>query len=202
LFAFVFIQTVGSSQPGPIANQIEVMEISYSKDENRVYTVCAQEQTGNWDLKVLDFETWETIKTYSENNLDYAIVTLNFSPDTRFLAQGTISGEVVLHNIKNQKEFCVLDAFTKNSWTLTSEFPFFEQVQGLADWADNLAFSPSAQLLLSGSYDETEAKLWDIASGRLLRIYDGQKNGVSGLAISKDENYVAIANKNKNVYIY
>jgi WD40 repeat protein len=49
----------------------------------------------------------------------------------------------------------------------------------------SVAFSPDGARIASGSADET-IKLWDAASGRLLRTFEGHSNSVASVAFSPD----------------
>jgi predicted NACHT family NTPase len=50
---------------------------------------------------------------------------------------------------------------------------------------DSVAFSPDGARVLSGSGDNT-LKLWDAASGQLIRTFEGHTRGVSSIAFSPD----------------
>ncbi|MCX5785738.1 MAG: caspase family protein, partial [Elusimicrobia bacterium] len=52
----------------------------------------------------------------------------------------------------------------------------------------SVAFSPDGQYALSGSYDKT-LKLWDIATGQLVRTFEGHGNSVTSVAFSPDGKY-------------
>jgi WD40 repeat protein/uncharacterized caspase-like protein len=54
-----------------------------------------------------------------------------------------------------------------------------------ADAVHSVAFSPDGTRVLSGSLDNT-LKLWDAATGRLLRTFEGHSNLVSSVAFSPD----------------
>src|SRR5262245_44542803 len=49
----------------------------------------------------------------------------------------------------------------------------------------SLAFAPDGGQVLSGSKDRT-IKLWDIATGQLVRTFEGHQGGVSSVAFSSD----------------
>lgn len=56
---------------------------------------------------------------------------------------------------------------------------------GHTDWVESVAVSPDGTRVLSGSLDNT-VKLWDAATGRLLRTFGGHSKGVKSVAFSPD----------------
>lgn len=69
--------------------------------------------------------------------------------------------------------------------------PFLHSVGGHQHVVDSLAFSPDGKLLLSGSWDGT-ARLWDFASGELLRTFAWGSEKIQCVAWSPDGRFVAV----------
>ena len=58
-----------------------------------------------------------------------------------------------------------------------------------ADWVNSVAFSPDGKRMLSGGKDG-KIKLWEVASGRLIRTLRGHTQDVNAVAFSPDGAYV------------
>src|SRR5262245_15881730 len=56
---------------------------------------------------------------------------------------------------------------------------------GHAGWINSVAFSPDGARILSGSADR-KIKLWDAASGALIRTFVGHSDEVNSVAFSPD----------------
>ncbi|MGH6815307.1 MAG: WD40 repeat domain-containing protein [Hyphomicrobiaceae bacterium] len=52
-------------------------------------------------------------------------------------------------------------------------------------WINSVAFAPDGARLLSGSADKS-LKLWDAATGRLIRTFEGHSDSVTSVAFSPD----------------
>jgi WD40 repeat protein len=65
----------------------------------------------------------------------------------------------------------------------------------------SVAFSPDGHFVLSGSFDKT-VRLWDVATGKCLRIFEGHADNVSSAAFSPDGRFVLSCSKDKTLKLW
>lgn len=112
------------------------------------------------------------------------VKSLAYSPDGNTLASGDSNGEIRLWNMQ--------------SLELLSP-PIVGHQGGYNHGVNHLAFSSDSKVLVSGGGDDT-VRLWSIPEGtRLAEQSLGTKNGVSGIAISRNRKYVAATNGENDV---
>src|SRR5256885_1364904 len=70
-----------------------------------------------------------------------------------------------------------------------------------ADSFNSVAFSPEGKTLASGSYDKT-IKLWDVASGELLRSLEGHRDSVLSVAFSSDGKTLASGSNDTTIKLW
>jgi hypothetical protein len=68
-------------------------------------------------------------------------------------------------------------------------------------WVYSVVFSPDGTRLLSGSEDHT-MRLWDIASGRLIRTFEGHSGSIQSVGFSKDGLRVLSASKDTTLKVW
>ena len=147
---------------------------------------------------------------------------VTFSPDGRYLAAGTFSGEVCVWQIADwtrivsvqghQGAVCGIDwtsdghilatgghdatvKLWKVSQTVThgvSGVRLLATLEGHTGFVWCVSFSGDSQLIASGSFDGT-VKLWETSTGRLLHTLQGHAGAVWGVALSPDGAMVASA---------
>jgi len=65
----------------------------------------------------------------------------------------------------------------------------------------SLAFSPDGKFLATGGYGK-EAKLWDLATGKIARTFDTDTDGGLTIAFSPDGRVLALGNRNSDARIF
>lgn len=120
-------------------------------------------------LRLWDLSTGEECQTLKGH--DSLVLTVQISPDGRYIASGSADNTVRLWDIQTGKCLQVLEGHTHSVWSV--------------------AFSPNGQCLVSGGQDGT-LWLWGVESGqqlgkmRLERPYEGMDiTGTSGLTSSR-----------------
>jgi WD40 repeat protein len=88
-------------------------------------------------------------------------------------------------------------------WELSSgrELQKFAGTNGHIGRVFAVAFSPNSRTALSGGADKT-AKLWDLASGRLIRSFEGHSESVEAVAIAPDGRTAATGSRDRTIKIW
>ncbi len=79
---------------------------------------------------------------------------------------------------------------TSTSLMAQEKLPEFVLQNGHSDAVTSVAFSVDGKILASGSRDQT-VKLWEVASGRLLRTLEGHSKWVNAVAFSANGKTIA-----------
>jgi WD40 repeat protein len=88
------------------------------------------------------------------------------------------------------------------TFSATIRFSFFTgTLTGHTDWVLSVAFSPDGRLLASGSFDDT-IKLWEVASGRLVRTLTGHTDWVRSVAFSPDGRLLASGSDDETIKLW
>ncbi len=158
---------------------------TFSEDKGNIsYTSVAFSLDGKYiiasqffgDVFVWKADTGEriqTLKSASDKMLNVYAVAL--SPDGLYAASGGSDGKVRLWNTAGGKLFYKLSGHSKEIWALT--------------------FSADGRFLLSGG--KKKIKLWEAATGKLVRTFGGlfsSQNHVTALSFSPDGRYALSAN--------
>jgi len=65
-----------------------------------------------------------------------------------------------------------------------------KDIKAHKSYVNSVSFSPDGKLLASGSYDNT-IKLWEVATGKLLKTLEGHKDDVYSVSFSPDGKLLA-----------
>jgi WD40 repeat protein len=120
------------------------------------------------------------------------VLSVAFSPDGQTLASGSRDSSVRLWDVASGRPLRVLS--------------------GHANWVNSVAFSPDGHSLASGGGDganmqviangDNTIKLWDVASGRVIRTFSGHSSWVSSVAFSPDGRMLASGGEDRTVKLW
>ncbi|MFN7927749.1 MAG: hypothetical protein U0Y68_07355 [Blastocatellia bacterium] len=75
------------------------------------------------------------------------------------------------------------------------------ELLGHTDSVSNAAYSPDGKFIVTTSRDKT-ARIWDVATGKELRVLQGHTAEVMGVAYSPDGKFIVTASRDKTARIY
>jgi WD40 repeat protein/transcriptional regulator with XRE-family HTH domain len=152
-----------------------------------------------------------------------AIFSVALSPDGRYWAAGSNSGELRIWREEGQMAHAVLRAHThavaavafspdgrllaSGSWDCTARLwdvaskALVWNFQGHQGYVQSVAFSPDGRLLASGS-DDGMIKLWDVRTGICLRTLRGHQDNVYQVAWHPDGHLLASGSFDRSIRIW
>ena len=146
--------------------------MAFSPDGTRILAV------GEKGFQLWDATTWQQVTIFSGGAQSVA-----FSPDGARLLISCCRNEIRLLDFSTGR---LLHKIVGHEYRVHPDDPLAAQVSGQDITEDTwVAFSPDGASLLSGSWDST-LKLWDAASGLLLRTFEGHLGEVTSVAFSYD----------------
>ncbi|MBI2438167.1 MAG: protein kinase [Lentisphaerae bacterium] len=153
-----------------------VASVAYSPDGRFVLSGSNDDTLRLWDVA-----TGQCLRTF-EGHTDW-VESIAYSPDGRFVLSGSADDTLRLWDVaagKCLRTFEGLDGHTFGRYT-------YHRNSG--------AFSPDGRFVLSGAGDiinmnKGALRLWDVATGKCLRTFEGHTAGVASVAYSPDGRFV------------
>lgn len=150
----------------------QVIQLSFSPDGKRLGTAGADKIARVWDL---------ASGSVSElRGHDFAVTWISFSPDEKTIATGSMD-----HRLR--------------FWDNGSLEPRTYDVSGFM--VGGLSYPPDGTSVL-GYNGGIGARLWDIASGKTLRIFRGHRGNITSLALARDGTVFATSSDDRTVRLY
>ncbi len=197
----------------------------FSPDGLYVAATSWDEQAGQ-EIQLWDASSAELIKTFDCQG--DSVSKLVFSTDGQYLCAGTQGETNSIHvwNIISGKEMTPLvghenavedlrssaDGKTLISASADGTIRFWDLYTGdllktLGDtdgsMISSIALSSDGKYLVSGHYyQEFTVKLWNLATGKLIKIYDGHQGGVTAVDFSPNGDYIASAGADGSVKLW
>ena len=143
--------------------------------------------TGSFDQTI---KLWDVASGKEQHGMslpDEGIVKVAITSDSRMLAAVTWPGKAHVWDLTRREELHVLQASQGDP--------------GRTQIAEAVAFAPDGKSLVTGSWDTT-LRLWDTASGKLLRDLVGHNAPVQSAAISPDGKTLASGDAEGNVMLF
>jgi WD40 repeat protein len=175
-----------------------VEDVTFSPDGKSLATASIDETARVWNAAT--GATLQILKGHASN-----VNAVAFSPNGTYLATGSVDGTAKLWNTVSGRELITLaghgDVVTGVSFSpdgahlATASLDKTARVWSLVyvppDRSSFVAFAPTGEQLASASLDG--AHIWDVASGRELRVLKGPPEGISAVAYSPDGRLLATA---------
>ncbi len=152
-----------------------------------------------------------------------SILSVTFSPDSKFLATGDTNGEVCLWQVEDGKKLSTYTGHT--SWVRSISFSSdghtlasgsydqtvrlwnvqtgqcLKTLQEHISWVYSVSFSPDGHTLASGSGDHT-VKLWDVSTGQCLKVLQEHTSRVWSVSFSPNGHILASGSNDYTVRLW
>jgi len=190
-----------SPQPG-------IMSLTFSSDSKMIFASYRDSKSRLWDIA-----SGQVLRLFHGNDTVNHVSA--YSPDGKLVTNGVnmwwdISAGVMVEfpgatgdgsSIFSGDGSLIAIADTPGNvsvWKISTKQLINHFSAGHADRITSLAFSPDNKFLLTGSADKT-ARLWDISSGQLLRVFSGHSAAISSVAFSPDGKRIITTSLDKSV---
>ncbi|MEM6319566.1 MAG: WD40 repeat domain-containing protein [Bacteroidota bacterium] len=154
---------------------------------------------------------------------DNAIISLDFSPDGKWLVSGGADRTVTIWEVETGKESQTFTGHTDDVlavrfspngryvassgvdkvikiWDVRAN-ELVHNLTGHSDYIRDLAFSPDGRMVASASWDMT-AIVWEVSTGRQLQTFTGHSDNVTSISFNSDGTKVVTSCGDYNLRIW
>ncbi|MCB2195517.1 MAG: WD40 repeat domain-containing protein [Bacteroidetes bacterium] len=176
LFAFVTIQTLAQEDESLVTTLKEhtdqVHSVAFSPDGKQFISGSKDEKIILWN-----FETFEPVKTIQRH---YATI---------YELEYSTAGDLFFSGGDK----------TVNVWQ--NDGTYIKSLSGHTTAVWSIGLSADAKFMVSGSFDN-DFRLWDVAEGSTIHIFENNRKSVMATAYSKATNLIASGSQNGYIDIY
>jgi WD40 repeat protein/uncharacterized caspase-like protein len=167
---------VAQDKPRPeiiptLGHSHDVTALAFSPDGSRFLSASLDQTVKLWETS-----SGRLLRTFRQQSLSINVVA--YSPDGRKFVSGGHDQKLRVWDTETSHPLHVLEGHAN------------EKIQRAASESDTMlmvyaVFSPDAKLILSGGADKL-VKLWDVATGNLVRTFAGHSEAIRAVAFSPD----------------
>lgn len=174
----------------------EVLAVAYSPDGKWVASGC---QDGT--IRIWDPTTGEFVKALVGH--DGVVQAVTWSRDNKQLASGAADDTIRVWDVQSGQQTHVIRTQVADTAVTTISPRPGTPGRGAVGEGPTVfvAFSPDGKTLAYGNGDD-QIHLWDVATGKTVRVLRGPKEGVRAIAWSADSQMLAVACGDRKVRIY
>jgi WD40 repeat protein len=167
----------------------KVTSVAFSKDGATLASA-----SGDDTIKIWDVSSGQLIRTVTGFTPGVSgIESVGFSPDGQMLVASSGVQVKIFETVSGK----LLRAFETNEAHTSGGPVGMQMTTCCGSEARSAVFSPEGNLVVSGHEDGT-IKLWDVKSGKLLRIMKGRSSDVRSVVFSPDGKLIASGNNDES----
>jgi WD40 repeat protein len=193
-----------------------VNSIDLSPDGNHLISGSKDETLKIWDLKTQKAEKTITTKGSSVKRVCFnstgtkflgalysQFIEVDFKTfKGKFSKKNSHTAFVETCKYSNDDNYILTSSWRDNALSLWKSNSLKKQIDFQeTNWIDNAIFNENASNVISGGHDNL-VKIWDVATGKIIKSFAGHDDWVYDVCLSKDEKYIYSGSFDKTVKIW